>query len=145
MTTDVEITTARGILQSHPLADRWVLGGHSRGAVVASTLAADRRLGPAGLVLIGPSHPRDVDLAALDVPVPKVLGTRDGLAPPAKVRANEALLPRHTSWRWIEGGNHSHFGWYGFQPGDKRARVSVDAQRKSMIDAVLETLAAAEK
>src|SRR6188768_3760091 len=41
---------------------RWVIAGHSRGAVVASRIAAERRTGFMGLVLIGSTHPRDVDL-----------------------------------------------------------------------------------
>lgn len=44
---------------------RWVAAGHSRGAVVVSQVAAERRAGFAGLVLIGSSHPRDVDLSTL--------------------------------------------------------------------------------
>ena len=59
---------------------RWVIAGHSRGAVVASRIAAERRTGFTGLVLIGTTHPRDVDLSTLAVAVTKVVGTRDGLA-----------------------------------------------------------------
>ena len=58
----------------------WVIAGHSRGAVVASALASEHRTGFAGLVVIGSSHPRDVDLSLLQVGVTKVVGTRDGLA-----------------------------------------------------------------
>ena len=123
---------------------RWIVAGHSRGGVVASRVAATRRgSGFAGLVLIGTSHPRDVDLGTLAVPVTKVVGTRDGLASPAEVEANRAKLPRSTRWVWIEGGNHSQFGWYGFQPGDRRATLAASAQREAMIRAVLEALAGA--
>jgi pimeloyl-ACP methyl ester carboxylesterase len=99
--------------------------------------------GFAGLVLIGTSHPRDVDLSALTVPVTKVVGTRDGLASPAEVEANRAKLPLTTRWVWIQGGNHSQFGWYGFQPGDRRATISAAAQREAMVAAVLDALARA--
>ncbi|MBA3890466.1 MAG: hypothetical protein H0X64_08040 [Gemmatimonadaceae bacterium] len=53
------------------------------------------------------------------------VGTRDGLASPAEVRGNAGLLPAHTRWIWIEGGNHFQFGWYGFQP-----RGSAGAHRR---------------
>ena len=67
-------------------------------------------------------------------------GTRDGLATPADVERNRAKLPAATRWVWIEGGNHSQFGWYGFQPGDRRATVSAGQQREVMVRAVLDAL-----
>ena len=117
-----------------------VAAGHSRGAVVASGLAANRSAELAGLVIIGSSHPRDFDLSTLSIPVTKIVGTRDGLAPPQKVRENMRLLPAHTNWRWIEGGNHSQFGWYGFQPLDRRPRVDAATQRRIMTEGVLDVL-----
>jgi pimeloyl-ACP methyl ester carboxylesterase len=120
---------------------RWVIAGHSRGAVVASRIAAERRAGFTGLVLIGTTHPRDVDLSTLAVPVTKVAGTRDGLASRSAVEANRAKLPAATRWVWIEGGNHSQFGWYGFQPGDRRATIDAATQRATMIQAVIDALA----
>ena len=71
----------------------------------------------------------------------KVAGTRDGLASPEEVRANANKLPPNTRWIWIEGGNHSQFGWYGFQPGDKTARIPRADQQRQMTEAVLGFLA----
>jgi pimeloyl-ACP methyl ester carboxylesterase len=130
----------RMVLNAPGAPARWVVAGHSRGAVVASRVAANPPQGFAGLVLIGTSHPRDVDLSGLAVPVTKIVGTRDGLASPGEVEANRAKLPPSTRWIWIEGGNHSQFGWYGFQPGDRRATVSAREQRSAMIRGTLETL-----
>jgi len=126
-------------MSSIPAHHAVVIGGHSRGAVVASSVAArESRL--AGLVLIGTSHPRDVDLSGLKMPVTKIVGTRDGLASPEEVEQNAALLPAHTRWIRIEGGNHSQFGWYGFQPLDRRPRIAADEQHAIMISAVLDLL-----
>jgi pimeloyl-ACP methyl ester carboxylesterase len=119
---------------------QWVVAGHSRGAVVASQIAAERRRGFMGLVLIGSSHPRDVDLSALPVLVTKIVGTRDGLATRAEVESNRAKLPAATRWVWVEGGNHSQFGWYGFQPGDRPATIDAKIQRATMVEAVIEAL-----
>lgn len=134
-------TRLQWVLKQPGTGGRWLASGHSRGGVVASGVAADRVRGLAGLVLIGTSHPRDVDLSKLDVPVTKIAGTRDGLATKAKVEENRHKLPASTRLVWIEGGNHSQFGWYGFQPGDRRATISAAKQRESMIRAVLESLA----
>jgi pimeloyl-ACP methyl ester carboxylesterase len=118
----------------------WVIAGHSRGAVVASRIANERRSGFLGLVLIGSSHPRDVDLSSLSVVVAKIVGTRDGFASRAEVEANRAKLPATTRWVWIDGGTHSQFGWYGFQPGDRRATIDASAQRATMIEVVTNVL-----
>ena len=74
------------------------------------------------------------------MPVTKIVGTRDGLASPGEVEGNRAKLPPSTRWIWIEGGNHSQFGWYGFQPFDRRATVGASEQRAAMIRATIETL-----
>jgi pimeloyl-ACP methyl ester carboxylesterase len=131
---------ARAIMSSTTGPRRWVVAGHSRGAVVASQIASEMARGLAGVVLIGTTHPRDVDLSPLTVPVTKIVATRDGLARPNAIEANRHLLPAATRWIRIEGGNHSQFGWYGFQPGDRFATLSADSQRAQMIAAVLETI-----
>jgi predicted alpha/beta-hydrolase family hydrolase len=136
------LVRARGIMRQSTDAMLWVVGGHSRGAVVACNLAAEGA--PiAGLVLVGTSHPRDVDLSRLSLPVTKIVGTRDGLASEEEVKANQVKLPPHTRWVWIEGGNHSQFGWYGFQPGDSRAHIPRATQQRVMTDAILVALAGA--
>jgi pimeloyl-ACP methyl ester carboxylesterase len=131
---------ARAIMSEAGGPERWVVAGHSRGAVVASQLASDRPKGFAGLVLIGTTHPRDVDLAGLREPVTKIVGNRDGIAKSEAVEANRHLLPASTRWVRIDGANHSQFGWYGFQPFDRRASISAAAQRSVMISAVLDAV-----
>jgi pimeloyl-ACP methyl ester carboxylesterase len=81
-----------------------------------------------------------VDLSGLKIPVTKIVGTRDGVAKPEAVKRNASLLPAHTRWIWVNGGNHSQFGWYGFQPMDRRARITPEKQRAIMIDAVASLL-----
>ncbi len=131
------------LLEQPGTPSRWVAAGHSRGGVVASDIAAEGRTGLAGLILVGTSHPRDVDLSKLAIPVTKVVGTLDGLASREEVEANRNKLPQSTRWVWVDGGNHSQFGWYGFQPGDRRASVDASSQRAEMIQGVLDALSAA--
>ncbi len=114
-----------------------VLGGHSKGGVVASAATDAHASTVDGLVLIGTTHPRDVDLSALPIPGTKLAGTRDGLAKPEGVKRNASLLPRHTRWIWVDGGNHSQFGWYGFQPMDRTPRIEAGKQRAIMMEAVI--------
>lgn len=127
------------VLGSIPADHFVVVGGHSRGAVVASSLAArGGRLN--GMAIIGSSHPRDVDLSNITIPVVKIVGTHDGLASPEEVKQNAHLMPAHTRWIWVEGGNHSQFGWYGFQPLDRFAEISATEQRNIMTSAVADLL-----
>ena len=135
----------RATLRDERLPKTWVAAGHSRGAVVASTVASESHPGLSGLVFIGTSHPRDVDLSKLTIPVGKIVGTRDGLASPDEVEANMPKLPPSTHWTWVDGGNHSQFGWYGFQPGDRRATISADSQRGVMMRAVLDVMREVER
>ncbi len=138
------IVRIESLLRDTAAARQWVIGGHSRGGVVASSVMTTARPSIAGMVLVGTSHPRDVDLSSLTIPVTKVAGTRDGLASRKEVEANARLLPPSTTWVWVEGGNHSQFGWYGFQPGDRPPRIAAEAQREEMIRAVLASLARAD-
>jgi pimeloyl-ACP methyl ester carboxylesterase len=129
--------------RSHGHVRAWVIAGHSRGGVIASKLARDAFPSLAGLVLIGTSHPRDFSLAALAVPVTRVYGTHDTIADVEKLERTRGNLPPSTRMVRIEGGNHSQFGYYGFQFLDWPATITRDAQQAITRQAVLDALAMA--
>ena len=138
------IKRARKAMQEASTVAHWVIAGHSRGAVVAALMLRDHEREVSGLVLIGTTHPRDFSLAHVTVPVTKVVGTRDCIAAIRKSEGNRHLLPAATRWMVIEGGNHSQFGWYGFQPGDCFATIDRDRQQQLTIRAVLDALETVE-
>lgn len=119
---------------------KWVLGGHSRGAMLAATFARDQAAGLGGLALIGTTHPRDFDLSGLPIPVLKIFGSNDGIASPPAVLANRHLLPMHTTWQEIDGANHVQFGYYRHQLGDDRATISRAEQQRLLDTALLRAL-----
>lgn len=135
---------ALGAVHEDERAAQWLVGGHSLGATIAIRMVTEvvalgaRSMG--GLLLVGTTNPRSEDLSSLKLPVTKIVATNDGLAPLANSEANRRLLPASARWVRIEGGNHSQFGWYGFQPGDHVANISRDAQHEQLINAVLEAL-----
>ena len=96
------------------------------------------------MVLVGTTHPKSEDLSLLKIPVTKVYASNDGIAPPERVLANKRLLPAHTKWVEIVGGNHSQFGWYGRQLFDGKATISREVQQGLTRSALLEVLSAAE-
>jgi alpha-beta hydrolase superfamily lysophospholipase len=124
---------------------RWIVAGHSRGGVIASYVVRDGFPGLAGAVLLGTSHPRDFSLAGTPIPMTRVFGTRDTVADVEKLDRTRANLPASTRIVRIDGGNHSQFGYYGFQPGDWPATISRDAQQAIIRGAILDALAAAAR
>ena len=124
---------------------RWVVAGHSRGGVIASYVVRNGFPGLAGAVLLGTSHPRDFSLAGTPIPMTRVFGTRDTVADVEKLDRTRANLPASARSVRIDGGNHSQFGYYGFQPGDWPATISREAQQAIVRAAILDALAAAAK
>ena len=119
---------------------QWVVAGHSRGGVISASVVRSLRAGIAGLVLIGTSHPRDFSLAHLEIPTVQIFGTRDTVADVDKVIAARRNLPPSLEIVEIEGGNHSQFGSYGFQPGDWPATISREEQQRRTIEAIVSLL-----
>lgn len=136
------IVRARTAMESSSGVRRWVVAGHSLGGKMAARFVHDRVAPVAGLVLIGTSHPRDFSLAGTDIAVTRVFGTRDTVADVEKQEATRSNLPSSTRLVRIDGGNHSQFGSYGFQPGDWPAKISRAEQQRLTVNAILEALAA---
>ena len=133
---------ARTAMTRQSDVDRWVIAGHSLGGRVAATFVRSRNPQVAGLVLIGTSHPRDISLADVTFPVTRVYGTRDTVADVEKLERTRGNLPASTRMVRVDGGNHSQFGYYGFQPGDWPATISREAQQQLTLRAILDTLQA---
>jgi len=119
--------------------ENWVIGGHSRGAAIASRFAALHAGTFDGLILIGTSHPKEAafDLSDSTLDITKVYASNDGLASVEEVQSNAVYLPEDTNWVLIDGGNHSQFGYYGAQLGDSSATISREQQQELMVNAIL--------
>ena len=121
---------ADAVMSAEPGVTRWVVGGHSLGGVVASSVAggADPRL--RGLLLRA-SYPNSSIAAKTLLAVTSISGSNDGLATPAEIDDAKAKLPPDPNYVEIQGGIHSFLGDYGQQDGDGQATISrEDAQRQ---------------
>jgi len=135
------------IIDSNTSVQNWIVGGHSRGAAIASRFASLHGESLDGLILIGTSHPKEEasDLSNTTLSVTKIYATNDGLASTDEVEANARYLPDDTKWVLIEGGNHSQFGYYGGQLGDNAATISREQQQELTIEAILTALRSIQK
>ena len=135
------VDRVRTLAAAHSGIRRWVVAGHSLGGALAARVA---RAGfdNAAYVLIGTTHPKEDDLSSLTAAFTKVYAANDGVAPVEKVVANKDLLPAHTRWIGIDGGNHSQFGNYGHQLFDGMATIGREAQQDVTRRVLLDALAA---
>ena len=83
----------------------------------------------------------DVSLRDAPFAVVQVLGDRDPIASVTRADRNRHHLPEGATRHVLRGANHSQFGDYGFQPGDRFARMPRDAQRAATAAALHAALA----
>ncbi|TFD26664.1 alpha/beta hydrolase [Cryobacterium lyxosi] len=114
----------------HPV-NRWVVGGHSLGGLVAATdaetFAGTARDPVVGLLLFA-SYPA-TNMAQVNVAVLSISGSNDGLSTPAKIAAAKPALPAAARYLVVEGGVHAFFGDYGRQDGDGKPAISHEQAR----------------
>jgi hypothetical protein len=128
-----EQNAADQVIAAYPEVPRWVIGGHSLGGAMAASYSAHNSGKLAGLVLLAAYPPASADLADASLQVLSIYGTQDGLAAPDEINGSKYLLPQHTVWMPITGGNHAGFGYYGEQRGDLQASISKDLQQEKLI------------
>ena len=136
---DEAVRRAHAAIAAHPDTS-WVIAGHSLGAALATRVAGREPAAARAMVLIGTTHPKELDLSALSIPVAKVYGSNDGVAPPERMFANRRLLPEHAKWIEVRGGNHSQFGHYGHQLFDGEATIGREEQQAVTRSVLLEML-----
>lgn len=122
----------------------YVLAGPSQGGKMAAQFAHENKNVLAGLILMGTSHPRDIDLSSFTLSVVKLYATNDGLASLPEVFENKGKLPSHAQWVEIKGGNHAQFGYYGSQLGDDNATITREVQQSLVNQTVIGFLKAIE-
>jgi predicted alpha/beta-hydrolase family hydrolase len=97
------------------LGDPVWAGGKSLGGRIASMMAADGSIEPAGLIFFGyPLHPpgkperiRDAHLADIRVPMLFIQGTADAFATPELLAGVLKKLGKQATHHPVEGGDHS--------------------------------------
>lgn len=134
------INKADKIIEQNSDIKKWFISGHSLGGVMAARYAKNHQGMINGLILWASYPEESSDLSKSTIPVLSIYGTNDGLTMPGKISKTRHLLPASVSWVSIKGGNHSQFGWYGFQKGDEKADISREEQQKEIIEATMQII-----
>lgn len=122
------------ILEMYEGEEEWWLGGHSLGGTSASIYASDNHDKIDGLFFLA-SYPNDgSDLSDLNLPVLLITGTLDEILNRESFDSAASNLPLATEFYQIEGGNHSNFGYYGFQDGDGESMISREEQHEEVAE-----------
>ena len=131
---------AMGVVDSFSDVDAWVMAGHSLGGTMACKFAYDNPDLIKGIILFASYPSKSNDLSEKNIKVLSVYGTVDAFVDSKKISETKELLPGDTVYKPIEGGNHSQMGYYGFQKGDKEAKISREQQQNEVLESVLEFL-----
>ena len=106
----------------------WYICGHSLGGVMAAKFAGLHTHKIKGFILMAAYPQESKDLSRTGLPVLSITASNDNILDHKKYEARKKLLPELTQYVEIKGGNHSQFGWYGFQKGDGQATITRNEQ-----------------
>lgn len=132
-----DVNAADRAIMDFPQIRHWVVGGHSLGGV-ASALYASKKNSLAGIIFWA-SYPADESLKNTKMKVLSIYGTQD-MGGMDRFVASRTILPADAQFVVIDGGNHSQFGDYGFQPGDKQATITRADQQSQVVDETVKFL-----
>ena len=135
---------AAAVLKQFPEIEKWALGGHSLGGVMACRYVRSSPAKIFGLILLAsyPSHRFRVD--AMKLQTVSVFATRDGLTKLSDIEESKQHLPVETQFSEIQGGNHSQFCFLKKKnqryPKDNPATISHAQQQQETIRAAVDIL-----
>ena len=113
--------------------ENWYIGGHSLGGLIGGMYAARHPEEIAGVVMLG-SYPA---AKLSDERLLLIYGSEDGCLSRNDYENSRADWPDGTREYVIPGGNHSGFGDYGLQSGDREASISPAEQQKLTAEQII--------
>ncbi|MEE3343386.1 MAG: alpha/beta hydrolase [Bacilli bacterium] len=112
----------------------WYLAGHSLGGVAASTYTHDNKDKVSGLILLASYPNKTIDNKTKLL---SIYGTNDGVLDLEKYKQSKKYWSKKNKEFIIYGANHSGFGNYGHQSGDKKALITNEQQQQETIDFII--------
>ncbi|MGC6769724.1 alpha/beta hydrolase [Enterococcus sp. LJL128] len=122
--------------------DKYLVGGHSLGGVMASRFAHNHLEdeGFQGVFLLASYPDKKGSLAYSDKPVLSITGTEDGVLNKENYEEGKVYLPKNASYQVIQGGNHAGFGSYGQQKGDNPPEINNEEQQRELANMLIQWL-----
>lgn len=116
----------------------WILGGHSLGGAMAARYVRENQAKIKALFLLASYPGENDDLSEFEGEVLSITAALDGVIDKNKLEERKKLLPEQTRFVEIAGGNHSQFGAYGLQRGDKTAEITLKEQLEITVEEIVE-------
>ncbi len=125
---------ADAVMSTYGGVATWAIGGHSLGGAMAARYAYERE-GVVDALILWAAYPAATDdlSSRSDLAALSLYGTQDGLMTATDLATSRPLMPEHTCWVPIEGGNHAQFGDYGAQGRDNAAAISLADQHTRIV------------
>ena len=117
-----------------PDVERWYIGGHSLGGVIAASELAAHKGTYEGLILLGSYATKD--LSGEPVRALSICGSEDRVLNREQYEKNRRNLPADLKEIVIDGGCHAYFGMYGAQDGDGEPAISNAEQIRRMAEEI---------
>ncbi|WP_229125179.1 alpha/beta fold hydrolase [Halapricum desulfuricans] len=125
----VDQNAASDVIGSHGV-EQWYVGGHSLGGAMACRYAGANRERVAGVVLLGSYCDRSI--AGTDLRVLSVTGDADTVLDRSAYERNRANLPADATVVELSGVNHTQFGSYTGQRGDRPSGTSYELAHRRL-------------
>ncbi|CAM9223043.1 unnamed protein product [Scytosiphon promiscuus] len=119
-----------------PTPTKWVLAGHSMGTMAIERFYPENPDSVHGVVYMGSGNRIGDAMAGAEVPALVLRGSRDPFCPEEGLKNSAHKLPKDAETVVIEGGNHRGFASYGWQPLDWEATISLEEQRRLVVEAL---------
>ena len=124
--------------------EKWALGGHSLGGVMACRYAKSGDARISGLVLLASYPSRRFSVEHMPLKAVSIYATEDGLIKQSVIEASKQNLPEDTHFVGIQGGNHSQYCALAPQNnlyrGDNPASITPAEQQQAIVRAVADFL-----
>ncbi len=130
----LDTDAAKDIIEQYSY-EKWYIGGHSLGGVMAADFAAGHGGLFEGVILLAAYPVKEIPSQLSEL---LLVGSLDQVINMDKVAEGRQYAPENYEEDVIEGGNHAQFGSYGRQKGDGIPSITPQQQRHETIDRIMD-------
>jgi hypothetical protein len=124
------------VYAAYPSDLPWYIGGHSLGGASGSIYVKDHNHMIDGIFFLGAYPANRSNLSLLEIKVLSITASLDNILNQENFEKTQSLLPAHTVYEMIDGGNHSYFGSYGLQKNDGIATIT-NLQQHTLVVSII--------